>query len=61
MSLCEKRIAELEAMLAARTDGEGKARAGYTQNVISIREELERLRALAAAQTAPAKDPSESA
>lgn len=63
MSLREKRIAELEDMLAARSDGDGKARPGYTRNVIAIRQELERLRAMGSEQTTPtppAKDPNES-
>lgn len=61
MPLREKRIAELEAMLAARTDGEGKAKRGYGRNTDAIRAELNRLRAMGDDQTSPAKDPNESA
>jgi len=41
----DARITQLEAMLQARTDGEGNPRKGYKSNVAAIRQELTRLRA----------------
>lgn len=42
------RLDELREMLAARTNSEGKALRGYTENVVSVRREIERLTVLAA-------------
>lgn len=59
----ERRLAEVTAMLDARTDG-GKATKGYGKNVIALRAEQTRLSVilaqrakLAASRTAPSADP----
>lgn len=41
--MAEGRLAELRQMLAARTDGRGKALPGYKNNVAMIEAEIKRL------------------
>lgn len=39
----QERIDDLEEMLTARTDGQGRPKPGYTTNVAMIKEEVRRL------------------
>jgi hypothetical protein len=40
-----ERLAQLRAMIAARTDSDGKAKLGYGANVSAVRREIARLEA----------------